>query len=74
MKSINKGRKKGSKSMPRKRKLEQKEEMVNLFDPIVNAYREFPLTLALKFIESAKEAEKKLSEQKNNERKSNRKR
>lgn len=40
------------------------EERVSIFDPSINAYREVPKSLALKFIESAKEVEQKLEEEK----------
>ena len=48
--------------MPKK---ETKEKMVSMYDPAVDAFREVPVSLAKKFIESAKEIEKKLEEEKN---------
>ena len=36
------------------------EPKVSLFDPVLNAYREVSLTLAKKFVESAKEVEKQI--------------
>jgi hypothetical protein len=42
---------------------EKKEEIrISYFDPVANAYREIPLELAEKFVESAKEVEKKIKE------------
>lgn len=38
-----------------------KQQMVSIFDPAANAYREVSLEVALKFIESAKELEAKLN-------------
>ena len=38
------------------------EKMVSIYDPIVNAFREVPESLARKFIEAAKELERKLEE------------
>ena len=46
---------------------EEKKEpgkMVSMFDPAVNAFREIPIPVAEKFIESAKELERKLKEEK----------
>ena len=40
------------------------ERLVSVFDPTANAYREVPESLARKFIESAKEVEKKLEAKK----------
>ncbi len=41
-----------------------KEEMVSMYDPVVDAFREVPVSLAKKFIESAKEIEKQLEKKK----------
>ena len=48
--------------MPKKeeKETEVKEEKVSMYDPSVDAYREVPVSLARKFVESAKEVEKKL--------------
>jgi RNase P subunit RPR2 len=40
------------------------EKMVSIYDPTVNAFREVPESLARKFIESAKEVDRKLKEEK----------
>lgn len=40
-----------------------KEKMVVIYDPSVNAFREVPLSLAIKFIESARNLEEKLVEE-----------
>ena len=40
------------------------ERVVSIFDPTINAFREVPESLALKFIKSAKEVERKLKEKK----------
>ena len=42
----------------------EKEEMVSIYDPSVNAFREVPVSVAKKFIQSAKELERKLKEEK----------
>ena len=39
-----------------------KEKTVSIYDPSVDAYREVSIEKAKKFIESAKEAEKKIKE------------
>jgi hypothetical protein len=44
-----------------------KEKMVSIYDPTVNAYREVPLELAEKFVESAKETEKAIKKIKKEE-------
>jgi len=41
----------------------EKEEMVSIYDPSVNAFREVPISVAEKFIQSAKELERKLEEE-----------
>ena len=41
-------------------KNQDKENVVSMFDPTVNAYREIPVSLAEKFIASAKEVAEKL--------------
>jgi hypothetical protein len=46
--------------MAKKKTEEKPEEKVSMYDPTVDAYREIPVSLAEKFIESAKEIEKKL--------------
>ncbi|HOM27132.1 MAG TPA: hypothetical protein PKV21_06465 [bacterium] len=46
---------------------EKKEKMVSIFDPAVNAYRDVPLSIALRYIKEAKELEKRISEEENNE-------
>ena len=38
--------------------------MVSIYDPSVNSYREVPLELAEKFVESAKEVEKAIKKEK----------
>ena len=38
--------------------------MISIYDPSIDAYREVPLELAEKFVESAKELERKLKEEK----------
>ncbi len=40
----------------------EKQEKISMFDPTANAYREIPIELAKKFIESAKEVEEKIKE------------
>ena len=40
------------------------ERMVSMYDPSVNAFREVPVSIAEKFIKSAKELERKLKEEK----------
>jgi hypothetical protein len=45
-----------------KEKLVEKEEKVLVFDPIVNAYREIPISIAKKWVESSKEVEQKIKE------------
>jgi len=42
----------------------EKEEMVSIYDPSINAFREVPISVAEKFIQSAKELEQKLKEEK----------
>lgn len=42
---------------------EEKERMVSLYDPTVQSFREFPVSIVKKFIESAKEAERQLEEE-----------
>lgn len=52
--------------MPTKKKEEQEsEKMISMYDPAVDAYREVPVSLAKKFIQSAKEVEQKLEKEKN---------
>ena len=41
----------------------KKEEIVSIYDPSVNAFREVPISVAEKFIQSAKELERKLKEE-----------
>ncbi len=36
------------------------EKKVSMYDPTVNAFRDIPISLARKFVESAKEIEKEL--------------
>ncbi len=36
--------------------------MISMYDPSVDAYREFPLDKAKKFVESAKEVEKQIAD------------
>ena len=36
----------------------KEEKMISIYDPSIDAYREVPLELAEKFVESAKEVEK----------------
>ncbi len=43
---------------------DKKEKKVSIFDPVINAFREVPLSLAEKFVQSAKEVERKLKENK----------
>lgn len=55
--------------MPRKKKETSEvkkgpEKMVSIYDPTIDAFREVPEFLARKFIESAKELERKLEEEK----------
>ena len=47
-----------------KEEKKESEKMVSMFDPVVNAFREVPISVAEKFIESAKELERKLKEEK----------
>jgi len=51
--------------MPKKKKeeIKEKEKMVSMYDPTVDAYREIPISLAEKFVESAREVAKKLEEE-----------
>lgn len=44
-------------TMPKNKK--EEKEMVSMYDPTVDAYREVPLELAKKFIESAEELKEK---------------
>lgn len=56
--------------MPRKKeesKEKGKEIMVSMYDPTVDAFREIPISLAKKFIESAKEIEEQLKKLEENE-------
>lgn len=49
--------------MPRKKaEVQEKEPTISIFDPSRNAYFEAPISIAKKFIESAKEVEKQLAE------------
>lgn len=51
--------------MPKKKKETSNtgpEKMVSIYDPTVNAFCEVPESLAIKFIESAKEVERRLKE------------
>ena len=43
---------------------EKKEQKVSIFDPVANAFREIPISLAIKFIESAKKLEKEIGKDK----------
>lgn len=43
-------------------KKEEEKEMIVIFDPSVNAYREVPVSVAEEWLKSAKEVEKKLAE------------
>ena len=36
------------------------ETMVSMYDPVINAYRDIPISCAKKFIEEAKKLEKQL--------------
>ena len=47
-----------------KEEKKEPEKMVSMFDPSVNAFREVPISIAEKFIESAKELERKIKEEK----------
>ncbi len=47
----------------KKEKIQEKERMVSMYDPAVDAFREIPVSLAKKFIESAKEIERQLEEE-----------
>ncbi len=48
--------------MPKKKEEKKKEEMVSIYDPSRDAYFEAPISVAKKFVKSAKEVEKKLAE------------
>ena len=48
----------------KEKEIPQKEEMVSIYDPSINAFREVPISVAEKFIQSAKELERKLKEEK----------
>lgn len=50
--------------MPKKEKTKETEKMISIYDPTVDAFREVPISLARKFVESAKEVEKKLEKEK----------
>ncbi len=52
--------------MPKEKEKTQgsREKMISIYDPTVNAFREVPISLAKKFIESAKDVEQKLKEEK----------
>lgn len=51
--------------MPKKKEESQnKEEMISIYDPTVDAFREIPVSLAKKFVESAKDVERQLKEKK----------
>ena len=41
-------------------------KMISMYDPSVDAFREFPIDKAKKFVESAKEVEKQIEEIQNN--------
>lgn len=43
------------------------EKKVSIFDPVANAYREIPVSIARKFIESAKKLEAELGKEKEDE-------
>jgi len=50
--------------MPRKKEeSKEKEKAISMYDPSVDAYREVPVSLAKKFVESAREVAKKLEEE-----------
>lgn len=50
--------------MPRKKEAEKtKEKTVSMYDPTVDAYREIPVSLAKKFVESARGVAEKLEEE-----------
>jgi len=50
--------------MPKKKEVnEVKEKKVSMYDPSENAFREIPVSLAKKFVDSAKEVEKQLKEE-----------
>lgn len=42
---------------------EQKEEMVSMYDPTADAYRDIPISKARKLIESAKQVEAKIGKE-----------
>lgn len=46
---------------------EKQEEKVSMFDPVVNAFREIPISIARKLIEEAKRLEKILEAKEKNE-------
>ncbi len=39
---------------------EKKEPMVSLYDPVVDAYRDIPLSLAKKYLEGLEEVKKRV--------------
>lgn len=41
-------------------------KMISMYDPSVDAYREFPLDKAKKFVESAKDVEKQIADMQDN--------
>lgn len=50
--------------MPKKKEeAKEKEKMISMYDPTVDAYREIPVSLAKKFLESAREVAEKLEEE-----------
>jgi RNase P subunit RPR2 len=48
--------------MSNKKKEEQKEELVSIYDPTIDAFREVPESVARQFIKSAKDLEQKLED------------
>lgn len=51
------------------KKENENEELVSIFDPSINAFREVPLSVAKQFIQSAKELEEKLKNEHTRKRK-----
>lgn len=50
--------------MPKKEeKTQEKERKISMYDPSVDAYREIPVSVAKKFVESAREVAKKLEDE-----------
>ena len=50
--------------MPRKKEEpKEREKTISMYDPTVDAYREIPISLAKKFVESARKVAEELEEE-----------